>query len=216
MTEYQIIVLGQSKPKGWFELEIKGKPPFLVDEESIVRHSVRIGEIISEDLYRKLRDEADLAWLKFKAKQILSRRMISERDLRRKLSEERRPKAIRDEAVTQLKNYGFIDDTQFAVGFIRSQIRQGAKSRLYLKKKLWEKGIDSEIADEALNSELQEVDEIGAIKELAAKKYKTLRHLPPQKAKSRLINFLRGRGFSWDMIKSSIDEFFKPDNTENF
>lgn len=214
MSDFQIITLEQAKPKGWFELEVKGRPPFLVDEESIFRHSLRVGEYISDEIYGKLREEADLAWLKFKAKQILSRRMISERDLRRKLSEERRPKAARDEAITQLKNYGFIDDAQFAIAYIRSQIRQGAKSRLFLKRKLWEKGIASDIADEALNTELQEVDEIGTIKELAAKKYKMLRHLPPQKAKSRLINFLRGRGFSWDMIKASIDQLLTEDETE--
>jgi regulatory protein len=216
VSDNQIITLEQAKPKGWFELEVKGRPPFLVDEESIFRHSLRIGEYISDDIFEKLREEADLAWLKFKAKQILSRRMISERDLRRKLSEERRTKAIRDEAIAQLKNYGFIDDVQFTIVYIRSQIRQGAKSRLYLKKKLWEKGISSEIADEALNAELQEVDEIGAIKELAAQKYKTLRHLPPQKAKSRLISFLRGRGFSWDIIKATIDELLTHDEAEQY
>jgi regulatory protein len=216
MFDLQIITLEQAKPKGWFELEVKGRPPFLVDEESIFRHSLRVGEYISDEIYEKLREEADLAWLKFKAKQFLSRRMISERDLRRKLSEERRSKTIRDEAITQLKSYGFIDDVQFAIVYIRSQVRQGAKSRLFLKKKLWEKGISSEIADEALNAELKEVDEIGAIKELAAKKYKSLRHLPPQKAKSRLINFLRGRGFSWDLIKASIDELLTHDDTEQY
>jgi regulatory protein len=214
MAEFQIINLKQARPKGWFELEIKDKSPFLVDEESIVRHSLRAGEHISDDVLKKLKEEADLAWLKFRAKEILSRRMISERDLRRKLSEERRPKALRDEVIEQLKSYGFINDTQFAASYIRSQLLRGSKSRLYLKNKLWEKGISSEVAEQVLEAELQNVDEVAEVKKLAAKKYKTLKNLPPQKAKGKLINFLRSRGFSWDTIKAAIADLFVDDDSE--
>ena len=215
MPDLQIINLEQSKPKGWFELEVKGRSPFIVDEESVFKYSLRAGDYVSDELLKKLRSEADLAWLKYKAKQILSRRMISERDLRRKLTEERRPQALRDEAIALMKNYGYINDNQFAVAYIRSQLRQGPRSKIYLKKKLWEKGISSDIAEEALSTELDNVDQLGAVKELAAKKYKTLRHLPPQKAKSRLIYFLRSRGFNWDTIKVSIDELFVPGDRDS-
>ncbi len=190
--------------KGWFELRIKGKPPFLIDEETIYKNSLRVGDIISGASFQRINQHADLAWLKHKGMQILSRRMISERDLRRKLSAERKPPAIRDEAMAQLKRYGFFDDSRYAAALIRSQMSRGVKSRLYLKQKLWEKGIDKEIAEPAIETELEGFDEKDAVMELAKKKLRSLKRLPADKTRNRLISFLRGKGFSWDTINSAV------------
>lgn len=203
------------RKKGWFELTIKGKPPFFIDEETLVKNSLRIGDIISDAKLRRIHEDADLAWLKYRGMQILSRRMISERDLRRKLSAERRPQALRDKALGILKEYGFYDDYKYAGALIRSQMARGVKSRMYLQKKLWEKGIAEDIATKALQVELAEVDIESAVFELAAKKYKTLRNLPLQKSKSRLINFLRGKGFSWDMIRRAVDEIVQDEEEDS-
>lgn len=192
------------RKKGWFDLIIKGKPPFLIDEETIYKNSLRAGDIISDARFQRIKPQADLAWLKHRGMQILSRRMISERDLRQKLSAERRSPAIRDEAMAQLKRYGFYDDSMYAAALIRSQMARGVKSRLYLKQKLWEKGIDKEISERAIKTELEGFDEKSAVMELAQKKFKTLRHLPIDKARNRLISFLKGKGFSWDTINSAV------------
>lgn len=202
------------RKKGWFELAIKGKPPFFIDEETLVKNGLRISDIISESKFKRIKDDSDLAWLKYRGIQILSRRMISERDLRRKLSAERKSTDLRDKALDQLKSYGFYDDSKYAAAFIRSQMARGVKSKLYLKKKLWEKGIGEEIATEAMKTELAEFDEKSAVAALAAKKYRTLRDLPSDKARSRLINFLRGKGFSWDIIRSAIDKTIRPNDED--
>jgi regulatory protein len=203
-----IVSLENAKPKGWFELQIEGKPPFLVDSETIYRHSLRKGLDISEDAYVKIRGEADIAWLKNKALQLLARQMVSERDLRRKLSEESRPKWVRDDVISQLKNYGFIDDAKFAAAFIRTQLSRGPKSRIFLLKKLREKGIGEEHSKGALESEYAGYDEKGAVRELALKKYRTVQHLPVQKAKNKVISYLRGRGFSWNAISDAVKDIF--------
>lgn len=199
------------RKKGWFELDTKGKPPFLIDEETIIKNSLVVGGFISEAKWNRIKDEADFAWLKYRGMQILSRRMISERDLRRKLSAERRSPTLRDEAMTLLKRYGFYDDSIYAAAIVRSQMARGVKSKLFLKKKLWEKGIGEEIARQAMATELVEFDETEAVTELAQKKYRSLRSLPPEKARSRLINFLRGKGFLWDTIKLAVDKTINKD-----
>lgn len=199
------------RKKGWFELDTRGKPPFLIDEETIIKNSLVVGELISEAKWKRIKDEADLAWLKYRGMQILSRRIISERDLRRKLSAERKSPTLRDEAMTLLKRYGFYDDSIYAAAIVRSQMSRGVKSKLFLKKKLWEKGIGEEIAKQAIATELAEFDETGAVTELAKKKYRSLRSLPPEKARSRLISFLRGKGFSWDTIKMAVDKTLNKD-----
>jgi regulatory protein len=187
---------------------IEGRPPFLVDSEIVVKHSLKKGLEISEDIYTKIRGEADIAWLKNKALQMLARQMISERDLRRKLSNEGRPKWVRDEVVAQLKSYGYIDDAKYASTFTRTQLARGPKSRIYLLKKLREKGISEEYSKAAVDAEYAGFDEKGAVKELALKKYKSVKHLPIQKAKNKVISFLRSRGFAWNAISDAIKDIF--------
>ena len=202
------------RKKGWFELDTRGKPPFLIDEETVVKNGLVVDGLISEAKWQRIKDEADLAWLKHRGMQILSRRMISERDLRRKLSAERRSPVLRDQAMALLKRYEFYDDSKYAAAFVRSQMSRGVKSRLYLKKKLWEKGIGEEIARQVMAAELAEFDETSAVIKLAIKKYRSLKNLPSDKARSRLINFLRGKGFSWDVIKGAVDKTMSSE--ENF
>jgi regulatory protein len=214
VSENLIISLNQAKPKGWFELVVEDRPPLFIDAETIIRHSLRVREYISDDKLRKVRDEGDIAWLKYRATQILARRMISERDLRRKLSEERRPKAIREQVIEQLKSYGMFDDMQFAISFVRTQMAHGPKSRPYLKKKLFEKGISDPVASDAINQQLEDFDEKAAVRVIAEKKYKTVKHLPPQKAKVRVVNFLKSRGFPWSAIKDAIDGIFTDRDSE--
>jgi regulatory protein len=215
MAEYIVTGLEPVKrKKGWFELFIKDKPPLFVNEEVILTYDLAVGFIFSDAKLKKIKIDSDLAWVKYRAMQILNRRIISERDLRIKLSAERRSAAVVSEVLTQLKEYGFVDDLKYAGAYIRSQLSRGAKSKLYLKKKLWEKGINAEIALTAMNQELEEYDETGAVIELARKKYKTLQKLPPDKAKNRLISYLKGRGFGWDTIRATLENVInnKEDN----
>ena len=187
----ELIVTGLEpvkRKKGWFELYVKGKPPLFVNEEIILKYDLAVGLVFSDAKLNKIKSDSDFGWIKYRAMQVLDRRMISERDLRKKLAAERRPASVVTDVLTQLKEYGFVDDLKYAGAYIRSQLNRGAKSKLYLKKKLWEKGINSEIAVAAIDEELGEYDEVGAVIELAREKYKSLQKLPADKAKNRLIS----------------------------
>jgi len=216
VTEFAITGLEPMKPSGWFEFSVDTKPPFLVDGEAVYKHALRVGGHVSESEWREIKAESDLAWLKYKGTRILSRRMITERDLRRKLTDERRPTAAREEAISQFKEYGLLNDAQFAADFVRTQMAGGPKSRPYLRKKLREKGISDEVARESIERQLEGFDEVEAVRKLARKKYKNLRHLPTTQARNRLINFLRSRGFSWDTIRQAIEGIFKEDEEPEY
>ncbi|UCC80911.1 MAG: regulatory protein RecX [Candidatus Zixiibacteriota bacterium] len=192
------------RKKGWFELTARGKPPFFIDEETIYKNGLKVGDILSESRWKQVREQADRAWLKYRAFQILSRRTVPERELRRKLTAERKPAALRDEILSWLKQYGYIDDFKFACAYIRSQIAGGGKSRLYLKKKLFEKGINGDTSELALNAELVNYDEDSIVLELGRKKMKSIKGESAIKAKQKLAAFLRSRGFGWDSINKAV------------
>ena|GEM_PF-987369 len=192
------------RKKGWFELYVKGKPPFYIDEETIYKNSLKAEAVLSDSRLKQIKEQADRAWLKYRAFQILSRRTVPERELRRKLSAERKSPALRDEVLAWLKEYGYIDDFKYACSYIRSQISGGGKSRLYLKKKLYEKGIRGDVSELALDAELVNYNEDAIVLELSRKKLKSFKGEKALKAKQKLSAFLRSRGFGWDSINKAI------------
>ncbi len=202
------------RKKGWFELTTRGKPPFFIDEETIFKNGLKVGDILSDSRLKQVKEQADRAWLKYRAFQILSRRTVPERELRRKLTAERKPATLRDEVLSWLKQYGYIDDFKYACSYIRSQISGGGKSRLYLKKKLFEKGINGSTSELALNAELASYDEDSIVLELGRKKLKSLKDEKPLKAKQRLAAFLRSRGFGWGSINKALSTLI--DNSPDF
>ena len=84
--------------------------------------------------------------------------------------------------------------------------------RLYIKSKLYQKGVPKTISEEAVETELVDYNEAEAAMKIARKKYKTVKDLPQLKAKKRIADFLRGRGFDWDIVNQALDELFRGDD----
>jgi regulatory protein len=124
------------------------------------------------------------------------------------------PKSITyiDRLLDELKDHGFVDDLYYAAAVIHSQIAAGSKSVRYIRNKLYQKGVPKEIIEQAIESELTEYDEYEAALKIAVKKYKTVKGLPMLKAKKRIADFLRGRGFGWDVINPVLNEIFSGDD----
>jgi regulatory protein len=111
-----------------------------------------------------------------------------------------------------LKKLGLIDDLNYAAAAIHTLQVGGSKSKRYIRSKLYQKGVDSETADKAVEAELAEYDETEAALKIAEKKFKSVKGLPVLKAKKRIADFLRGRGFNWDDINNALDKLFGRDD----
>jgi regulatory protein len=196
------------RQKHWFELRFDNSLSFKVNDELILKYMLKVGRSLTKSEAEKLRNEADYLFLKKKAFDILSRRRISEKELRLKLRSERKFSYHTDKVINDLKNIGLIDDLAFASSVINSSLLRGPKSRMYIRQKLYQKGIPKEIAEKAIESELAGYDESQAALDLARKKYETVKSLPTLKAKKRITDFLRGRGFSWDIINYCLNSIF--------
>ena len=196
------------RKKGWFEIRFDNNLSFNVNDELVLKCLLKVGRNLTKNEIEKLRNEADYLFLKKKALDILSRRRISERELRRKLRSERKFSYHTDKVVGGLKNIGLIDDLTFASSAINSFLISGPKSRMYIRQKLYQKGIPKEIAEKAIESELADYDESQAALGLARKKFETVKPLSTLKAKKRIADFLRGRGFSWDIVNYCLNSLF--------
>ncbi len=137
----------------------------------------------------------------------LALRGRSEKELRDYLSR----KGIQDDAVEEVirkfVGSGYIDDRRFAVSFARALIERKGLSRYALRMELQRKGVRQDYIDGALEGLFAEggYDEDGLALGIAQKKAVSMRNLPPDKAKRRITDYLRRRGFSFDVIKKALN-----------
>jgi regulatory protein len=150
-----------------------------------------------------------------------------DRDLKRARELAYRYLALRDRSISELRDYfnrkdvpagaaeavlqdfikaGYLDDRRFAASFARGLIERKGLSRYALRMELKRKGVPEDDIEEALEGLFGEegYDEDGIALAIARKKASSMRNLPPDKAKRRLTDYLRRRGFSFEAVKKAI------------
>ena len=110
------------------------------------------------------------------------------------------------DAVADLERYGYIDDAKFARQFARYLIASKGLSRYALGMELRRKGVpaaDIESAVSEIFSEGGESEEAVALR-AAEKKVASLGGLDRERARRRLADYLRRRGFGFGVIKDVL------------
>lgn len=138
-----------------------------------------------------------------KAYRLLAVRARSEKELRDALKRAEFAEDIIAAAIAECKQQGFVDDANFARQFIQSRLRNRPMGRMRLAVELKQKGVDAATIDSAIGEVLSLDDQIRFADELAEKQRKRLANLPPPKARQRLADFLRRRGFDWETIQGT-------------
>ena len=115
-----------------------------------------------------------------------------------------------DHTLRRLDESGLLDDTEFADEWVRSRHTHSGRGRLALKRELRTKGIDDEVAAQAL-AQIDPADERANAVQLAEKKLRvSAEDLEDRevraKAYRRLAGALGRRGFPPDLIGSVVKE----------
>ena len=139
------------------------------------------------------------------ALRFLSYRPRSEQEIRNKLKEKRAPQDLIEKIISKLKEKKFIDDGEFAKGWIESRLRFKPRSLRLIKMELKQKGIDPEIIEKMINDEGLMINDLEQAKKLVEKRIVRLKGLDKQKVYEKLGRFLASKGFNWDTIKKAID-----------
>jgi regulatory protein len=199
------------RKKGWFTLILDNAYSFVVNDELIIKHALRPERELTKPEIEQIKSEGEYLFLRAKAFDILSRRRVSEKELERKLKFTKIYGKHFPRVIANLKDLGLIDDSGYATSFIHTALIGGPKSKALIRRKLLQKGISEEIAQKAIEQELGDYDEKEAALTIAKKKYKSVKQLPTLKAKQRVADFLRSRGFSWSNINYCLAKLFKAD-----
>lgn len=138
------------------------------------------------------------------ALRLLTTRARSAKELHDALAAKGVPEAITVEVLERFGDVGLVDDASFAQAWVESGQRR-LRSRRGIAQELGRKGIDKEIAGEALAA-VDDEAELAAARELASKRLRSLASQPREVARRRLAGVLARRGFSAGVVTRVVSE----------
>ena len=133
----------------------------------------------------------------------LTRRDMSEREVRTWLSSRDVPENDVEEWVERMQRLGYVDDLRMATHLVDKLVARGGKGRGVIVQKLTERGIDRSTASEAV-SHLDDDSQQRQATELAVARASRMGTLADEAARRRLHGFLARRGFSSTVIREAV------------
>lgn len=145
----------------------------------------------------------------------LSYRDRSKLEVTQYLEKKEHPQPVIQQALNALIELNYINDQRFALEWGRYKINKQklGKSRLYVE--LLNKGIDKEILESTLRILYDNNSETELAEQCVRKKMNSLKGVEEEKKKRRLIQYLKRRGFSADIIYQSLKNVSKTEPQEN-
>ena len=140
-----------------------------------------------------------------RAIKLLAARSRSVSELRDLLLQSRgSSKTAVEEAISRLREYGYLDDERFAFGYASLKIRQRPLGRQRLKRDLSMKKLDRAVVDKALDLVYGEVSETELI-DRAIEKRVRVRGRPKNRAQAKsLFDHLMRQGFPYELVSEKV------------
>ncbi len=145
----------------------------------------------------------------------LSYRDRSKLEVTQYLEKKEHPHPIIQQTLDTLIKLNYVNDQRFALEWGRYKINKQklGKSRVYVE--LLNKGIDKEILESTLEILYEDTSEAELATQCTRKKMNSLKGVEEEKKKRRLIQYLKRRGFSADIIYQSLKDVSETEPQEN-
>ena len=149
-----------------------------------------------------------------RAVKLLAAKPRSIEELRERLAERCSSKTVIETVIARLREYGYLDDERYALGYAAAKVRQQPVGRRRLELSLAKKKVDRTVADEALNQVFAETPEADLL-DRAIEKRVRLRGRPKTRAESKsLFDHLLRQGFPFDLVADKVRAVSKADLDE--
>ncbi|HSS21842.1 MAG TPA: regulatory protein RecX [Pyrinomonadaceae bacterium] len=148
-----------------------------------------------------------------RAAKLLAAKSRSIAELRERLLE-RSPKAVVETVIERLREYGYLDDERYALGYASSKLRQQPIGRRRLKQSLTLKKVDRKVADEVLDQVFNETPEEELINQAIEKRIR-VRGRPKTRAEAKsLFDYLLRQGFAFELVSDRVRAVSRADLDE--
>jgi regulatory protein len=192
----KIAALKLNKSKKRVSVFLDNSASFVVGRQVAEEAGLRKGLVLSESQVKNLM-EADLSHRCFDAAlHFLAYRPRSEMEMKQRLHKHGFRDDIISKVLLRLRKKNLINDLGFAQYWKDNRLSLNPRSQRLIKYELIKKGIHGEIADEAIG----DIDDSDNAYKAGLKKARLLSSLSYAEFCKRLSNYLRWRGFNYQVI----------------
>ena len=208
------------------QLLLNGAPLVVIHAALIEKFGLRIGLEIEAEVIKKIIAADEVMRAKNQALRLLRaekdntttdkaedpRRTLKPKtytksEVERHLAREGFSAAAIETAIAELIRSGHIRDRKYAENWIARRQKSNPRGKTLLKHELVDKGIDRETAEQVVAT-VETEDETKVALQIAEKRAKQYKRLPPHVAKRRLHGFLARRGFASDIVRQVLEQIF--------
>ena len=202
-------------------VSLEGAPDFSLRAEIVALEKLKVGREISSRKIEGLKKRGLSERCYHAAAHFLSFRPRSENELKERLAKRGFDSSNIREVVSRLREQGLLDDRAFARFWVDNRTRLGPRSRWLIGRELKQKGVSSEVIDHAVDI----LDDGETAYNAAATRASRLTGSDYRSFRLRLGQYLKRRGFSYDVIKETTDRLWQEldknnppsaDNQEHF
>lgn len=202
------------KNKKFYNLYADGSFLCTVDEEIIYYHNLSKGKIIDGEEVIKISEESLGKKAFNQGVYYLSIKMRTEKEVIKYLQNKDYSSKIINSTIDKLKGYGYIDDDNYAVLFIKSRINSGyTRKKIYYK--LNEKGINETKVIEFLNEFYPDTLEQNNLTKEMNKLNLKYKNLPFRDKTVKITQSLMGKGYKIEDITGFIDKVITEENNDD-
>ncbi|MCH7954918.1 MAG: regulatory protein RecX [Candidatus Marinimicrobia bacterium] len=130
----------------------------------------------------------------------------SVKEMRLKLNQKGYPEEIIEMVLGILTKANLLNDERFAIAFSRSKIEGKSWGPEKIRSELYTKGIEKELLERVIRDIYEEYSQFDLVRKLLTKRLRYQDELE-QKDMKRHIDYLKRRGFRWDVIREVIAEY---------
>ncbi|CAN5403060.1 RecX family transcriptional regulator [soil metagenome] len=185
---------------------LEGEFAFAISAQEVVTQGIRIGRELTVDEVGGFRAQDLVGKATESALRLLGVRPRAEHELRDRLKRKEYEPATIDLAIERVKNWGYLDDADFARRWVDNRQEHRPRSKRMLEMELRQKGVDRETISTTI--EETDIDEVASATELARKAVAKMSNLDPVVARRRISGQLARRGFDFGTIKAALEGAF--------
>jgi len=197
----------QKHRKNRLSVFIEGEFAFGIDQEIAAKYGIQANKKLEQEQIRQILQEEEYKKALERSYRFLAARSRSEQELRRRLQEYRYPEILIEKVIDRCRELGYIDDRKFAIDYARNRLNTRPVGRQLLYAELQRRGVNAAYIEEALAAAYTEYDEVELARKLAHNRWHTQKNKSSkERIRQRVAQFLRSRGFEWDIIQNVIEE----------
>lgn len=204
MSKITNLTVGRSREKR-LNVFLDGKFAFSLLAEVAVKEGLQVGRELSANQVEVLTGSNHFHRCLNAAIRYLGYRPRSEAEVRQRLQQHGFNGDCTEKVLAQLKEQGLVDDTAFARFWKENRESFSPRSRRLTRLELQRKGLDGGVIDQIVG----EVDDSDSAYRAALGKVRRLLPSDYQGFRRRLGEYLRRRGFNYEVINDTVERVWK-------